>query len=68
MNAYLAEVEAPPALDWEWMMTAGIAIGSLLSARASNDSAPRGVPALWTRRFGPAPAKRHLGAFFGGCW
>lgn len=66
VNAYLAKVETVPAFDWEWMLTAGVALGSLLSARASKDRAPRGVPALWRRRFGPKPGRRYLGAFLGG--
>lgn len=66
VNAYLAKAETTPAIDWEWMLVAGIGVGSLLSARASNERAPRGVPALWKRRFGSKPGRRYLAAFVGG--
>lgn len=65
-NAYLARSEEVPRLDWEWMLAAGTALGSLLSARAGGAAAGPHVPDLWSRRFGPSRIRRDLGAFLGG--
>jgi uncharacterized protein len=67
VNAYLARSEDVPRLDWEWMLTAGTLLGSLLGARASGATAAHPpVPALWQRRFGASRRRRALGAFLGG--
>jgi uncharacterized protein len=66
VNAYLARSEDVPKLDWEWMLAAGVAAGSWLSARASGDREAKRVPALWSARFGGSAARRDLGAFLGG--
>jgi uncharacterized protein len=66
VNAYLANNEVVPKLDWEWMLAAGVAIGSWLSSKASGDRSARRVPAVWATRFGSGPAVRDLGAFLGG--
>jgi hypothetical protein len=65
VNQYLARSEHIPAIDWEWMLTAGIALGSYLAGPSSpRRSSP--VPALWARRFGASRSLRYLGAFLGG--
>jgi uncharacterized membrane protein YedE/YeeE len=66
VNAYLLESEEAPKLDWEWMLAAGVLLGSLLSSRASGDRGAEPVPKLWARRFGPKPSRRYAGAFLGG--
>ena len=66
-NAYYAAPEKKPKIDWEWMLVAGVFIGAYLSSRLSGDrGVANDVPAMWTRRFGPSPAKRYAGAFLGG--
>jgi len=47
-NAYFTKFK--PAVDWEWMLVLGLALGAFVSAR----------------RFGSSPAKRYAGAFLGG--
>ncbi|MGJ5816106.1 YeeE/YedE thiosulfate transporter family protein [Paludibaculum fermentans] len=56
----------PPAVDWEWMLVAGIFLGAWVSARLSGDKPESTIPALWRRRFGPSPAARYAAAFVGG--
>ncbi|WP_321472192.1 YeeE/YedE thiosulfate transporter family protein [uncultured Paludibaculum sp.] len=63
-NAYFQKFV--PAVDWEWMLVAGIFLGAFASARLSGDNAVETVPTLWRRRFGASPAKRYLAAFAGG--
>lgn len=56
-----------PKIDWEWMLVLGVFIGAYASSKMSGDRAPEEkVPPLWGWRFGYSPAKRYLGAFFGG--
>lgn len=64
VNRFLTEREEAPAIDWEFALTAGIAVGSWLASR----KAPRRgvVPTLWARRFGPSPLLRCGAAFAGG--
>ena len=66
VNKYLATRDEAPAIDWEWMLAAGITVGSYLAARATKTKAGPAVPALWARRFGKNPLLRQLGAFAGG--
>lgn len=67
VNVYLAKREETPSLDWEWMLDAGVVLGSYLSARANhNFGRADTVPRLWKRRFGPSPTRRYAGAFVGG--
>jgi uncharacterized membrane protein YedE/YeeE len=66
INRYLTAREDAPKLGWETALVAGIFAGSLLSATLSGARRPGAVPASWRRRFGPSPARRHLGAFLGG--
>ena len=55
-----------PAVDWEWMLVVGLALGAWASSRLSGDRAAPPVDDLWRRRFGPSPRKRYLAAFLGG--
>lgn len=64
VNAYLVKREEVPKIDWEWMLAAGVAVGSYLAAR--EDPRPTTVPALWRRRFGGSALLRYAGAFVGG--
>lgn len=66
VNAYLANHEEVPTLDWEWTLVAGIALGSWLSSRASGDRHPQRVPSAWAARFGSSVVARDVGAFLGG--
>lgn len=66
VNEYLAKAEEVPAIDWEWMLAAGVALGSYLSARASGDQHPKRVPDVWASRFGTSTIARDAGAFLGG--
>jgi uncharacterized membrane protein YedE/YeeE len=65
VNRFLKEREEPPAIDWEFALTAGIALGSWLVTRGRAPDA-RPVPRLWARRFGPSPLLRYGAAFAGG--
>lgn len=65
VNRFLMEREEPPAIDWEFALTTGIALGSWLVARGrAPDVSP--VPGLWAKRFGPSPLLRYGAAFAGG--
>ena len=66
VNTYLKERDEGPKLDWEWMLVAGIGIGSYLAARREGVGAGARVPALWKRRFGSSVRRRYAGAFAGG--
>lgn len=66
VNAYLARADEVPKLGWEWMLDAGIVLGSLLSARLSAGRGGRKSQTAWTRRFGGSPRRRYTGAFLGG--
>ncbi len=55
-----------PAIDWEWMLVAGIALGAFLSAWLSGDLSLQAVPPLWAESFGPAFLPRLFSAFTGG--
>lgn len=65
VNRFLKEREEPPAIDWEFALTSGIALGSWLAARGGTRDS-RLVPALWAKRFGPSPVLRLGAAFAGG--
>lgn len=65
-NAYVAHSDSAPTLDWEWTLATGVVIGSYLSAAASGERGAQGVHPGWTRRFGPSPVARGVGAFLGG--
>ncbi len=66
VNAYLAKREEVPEINWEWMLAAGIGVGSYLVARGDGPARRQRVPSLWKRRFGASPARRYAGAFAGG--
>ena len=63
-NAYFSKFR--PAVDWEWMLVLGMALGAFVSSRLSGDRPAEPVPALWRSRFGASPAKRYAVAFLGG--
>jgi uncharacterized protein len=65
-NPYYHEPERTPKVTWQWMLVAGVFLGSLLSAALSGDRTRETVPELWKRRFGESPNKRMGAAFFGG--
>lgn len=58
--------EVPPAIDWEWMLVAGLFLGALAAALLSGDFALTWVPATWAERFGPGVWTRLAVAFPGG--
>ncbi|MEO8337066.1 MAG: YeeE/YedE thiosulfate transporter family protein [bacterium] len=51
---------------WEWMLAAGVALGSWLSANASDDRHPKRVPDVWAARFGASPTVATWEHFVGG--
>lgn len=63
MEYFLREV---PKVDWQWLMVAGIFVGSLLAAWTAGDFRRQAVPDMWRTRFGPSPALRGAVAFAGG--
>jgi uncharacterized protein len=63
-SAYAAEHD--PKIGWEWMLVVGVFIGSLASARLSNQRTREIVPPLWRARFGASPTVRIVAAFLGG--
>lgn len=54
------------AIDWQWMLVAGMVFGSLISALLSGDFGLQWVPALWASAFGEAPLVRIAAAAIGG--
>jgi hypothetical protein len=63
VNDYLARSEHPPAIDWAWMLTAGIALGSYFAGPKGTST---DVPQLWAKRFGTSRSLRNTSAFLGG--
>src|SRR5690606_36330829 len=59
-NSYF-EKESPK-IGWEWMLVAGVFIGSLISSKASGDRNAPAVPPLWQQRFGTSKSKRYAAA------
>lgn len=55
-----------PAIDWEWMLVIGIAIGAFLSWRLSGGTSARWVPDVWAKAVGSGPVVRWLVALVGG--
>lgn len=55
-----------PKIDWEWMLVAGLVIGSFLSARTSGDFGWEMVPPYWQSHVGDSAAVRWLVALLGG--
>lgn len=54
------------AVDWQWMLVLGIAIGAFISSRLSGSWKFAAIPPLWASRFGESAAKRLVAAFCGG--
>jgi hypothetical protein len=63
-NPYFAKFK--PAVDWEWMLVLGLALGAWASSRLSGDRPARSVPALWSGRFGASPVRREAWSMLGG--
>ena len=59
-------IKFKPAVDWEWMLVIGIAIGAFLSSRLSGDKPSGNVPTLWRNRFGTSKINRNAVATVGG--
>ncbi len=53
-------------VDWQWMLVAGIVIGSLISALLSGDFHWQWVPSIWADAFGGNPVLRVIVALLGG--
>lgn len=53
-------------IDWQWMLVAGIIIGSMVSAMLSGDLKGQWVPLMWASSFGNNPVLRVAVAFLGG--
>jgi uncharacterized membrane protein YedE/YeeE len=63
-NPYFRKI--PPLVDWQWLLVAGIFLGSFLTARLFGDFRWQALPPMWKARFGPARWRRALVAFIGG--
>jgi hypothetical protein len=57
--------ENAPTIGWGWMLVVGIAFGSFISARLSDEREALLVPKMWAERFGDGAAKRMIAAFLG---
>ena len=55
-----------PEIDWEWMLVAGIAVGSFASAWLSGSLQAVWAPDLWAKTFGSSVLLRFAAAFAGG--
>ncbi len=55
-----------PVIDWQWMFVVGIFFGAMLASVFSSSFTLKGVPDMWTRRFGRSVSKRAVAAFAGG--
>ena len=55
-----------PTVTWDWMLVAGIVIGSFLSAQTSGQFQFQWVPEAWAVAFGPAAFPRWITALIGG--
>lgn len=53
-------------VDWQWMLVAGIILGSFLSAVSSGDFQPTWVPSSWASAFGGSRSLRISSAGAGG--
>lgn len=56
----------PFRLDYGTLFLGGTFLGALASALASRSFRIETVPATWSERFGPSPARRYAAAFAGG--
>lgn len=64
LKPYYKEIR--PVVDWQWMLVAGVVIGSLISALLSSDFRWQWVPSIWASAFGNDPALRAIAALVGG--
>lgn len=55
-----------PVIDWQWMLVAGIALGSFTSAMFSGQFRLEWVPTLWVSNFGTERLPRLVTAVIGG--
>lgn len=55
-----------PVIEWEWMLVAGVIIGSFFSAKLSGQFQFNWVPPLWATVIGNGATGRVIGAFIGG--
>jgi hypothetical protein len=55
-----------PIVDWQWMLVAGIFLGSLIASTTSGSFKWKALPDMWESRFGPSRFKRAIVAFIGG--
>jgi hypothetical protein len=62
-NAFF--VKYRPAVDWEWMLVVGLALGAFVSSRLSGDKPAEPVDSPWRERFGASRTKRYIAAFAG---
>lgn len=58
--------EVKPAVDWQWMLVAGMVIGALISSLVSGDFDWLWIPARWAAAFGTNTLLRVLVALLGG--
>ncbi len=63
-NPYYQKIA--PVIEWEWMLVAGVVVGSLLSALLSRDFHVMTVPPAWSAAFGDSAALRLAVAVLGG--
>ena len=55
-----------PMIDWQWMLVAGIVIGSFISAKFSGQFRFQWLPEAWVAGFGTSVFLRVVVAFAGG--
>lgn len=55
-----------PLIDWQGLFLVGVCLGALVAALFSRDFAWRGMPPMWSARFGPGAPLRAAAAFAGG--
>lgn len=66
VNAYVAEREETPKVDWESLLVLGVLAGSYLASRGASSPETRTVPSSESRRVGHTPGMRYAAAFVGG--
>jgi uncharacterized protein len=55
-----------PAIDWQWMLVAGMVVGAFVAAQLSRDFELIWVPSRWALAFGDAVGLRLVAALVGG--
>ncbi|KJS30929.1 MAG: hypothetical protein VR64_13755 [Desulfatitalea sp. BRH_c12] len=66
VDDYKAQSGMEPSIGWEWGLVGGVVLGSLVSARLSNDPIPPAVPDAWREKIGASPGLRIGAAASGG--